>query len=108
MPHNLLQQIQKEGNVVLMSLAHFCNCTEAEILNVLTKRNKEQLTKSDMLTNRYLDKETRYGYTNYIQQNGKKKREISIPCAPLKKIQEVIKQRLSYVPISFAATAGKP
>lgn len=90
-----------------MSLACFCNCTEAEILEVLSKRNKEKF-KTDVHENGYVDKENHYGYTNYMQQNGKKKREISIPYAPLKNIQEVIKQRLSYIPISFAATAGKP
>jgi hypothetical protein len=43
-----------------------------------------------------------------MKKNGRKQREISIPCKELKKIQEVIKQRLSYIPVSLVATAGKP
>jgi hypothetical protein len=53
LPHNLLQQIQKEGNVVLMSLARFCNCTEAEILDVLSKRNQENDIKSDTFSTEF-------------------------------------------------------
>ena len=93
---------------MLTSLARFCNCTEAEILEVLTKRNQEKPSKTDVNEHGYVDKKLHYGYTNYMKQNGKKKRKISIPCKELKKIQEIIKQRLSYIPVSLVATAGNP
>lgn len=92
---------------MLTSLARFCNCTEAEILEVLVKRNQEKPNKTDVKKHG-VDKNLHYGYTNYMKQNGKKKREISIPCKELKKIQEIIKQRLSYIPVSLVATAGNP
>lgn len=94
MPDNLLQELSREGNVVLYSLSRFCECSKKDLIEVLMRRN----TTFEGNT---------YGYRKYEKQVGKKKRTIREPYHELKKIQQIIKERLSQIPVSLACTAGK-
>jgi len=53
------------------------------------------------------DKRMIYWYRKRRKQNGKKRRMISEPHEKLKKIQEVLQERLSFIPVSLSSTAGK-
>ncbi|MCX6824946.1 MAG: reverse transcriptase domain-containing protein [candidate division SR1 bacterium] len=106
LPDNIIKEISQEGNLVLRSLSRFCACTEKELIDVLKMRNEDP-TDDAILPYGKKSKKNVYGYIKSWKQVGKKKRLISAPKESLKKIQEGIKTRLSYIPISFASTAGR-
>ncbi len=87
-------------------MSRFCACTEKELIDVLKMRNEDP-TDDAILPYGKKSKKNVYGYIKSWKQVGKKKRLISEPKESLKKIQESIKARLSYIPISFASTAGR-
>ncbi len=107
LPDNLIQDIAREDNIVLRSLARFCDCTEEQLIRVLKMRNKKTHLPYEVLTPSFGGLHS-YGYEKYWKTSWKKKRLISIPNNDLKKIQEMIKERLSYIPVSLACTGGKP
>ncbi len=94
MPDNLVKELSQEGNVVLHSLARFCGCTKEDLLDIFEKRSE---------ADEYLS----YGYSVRHQKIGSKTRPIRVAYDKLKKVQEVLKERLSYIPVSLAATGGK-
>jgi hypothetical protein len=95
LPNNLLKEITRPDNIVLSSLAKFCNCKQEDLVEVLSMRNDPG------------DKRMIYWYRKRRKQNGKKRRMISEPHEKLKKIQEVLQERLSFIPVSLSSTAGK-
>lgn len=94
LPDNLLQKLHKDSSV-LHSLTRFCECTADELFDIFQKRN---ITEGDLW----------YGYKKHLKRNGKKTRRLKEPYDTLKKVQETIKNRLSYIPVSLSATGGKP
>ncbi len=97
LPDNLLNEISKEDNIVLHSLSRFCACKSEHLLEILKMRNQD--------SSRFCH--VSYWYKKYRKKVGKKVRNISEPDEKLKKIQDMIKSRLSMIPVSFASTAWK-
>lgn len=95
LPDNLVKELIREDNRVLYSLSRFCACTKEELLDIFQKRSES-------------DEHLGYGYKIRRQKIGSKIRPIRIPYDKLKKAQEIIKNRLSYIPVSLSATWGKP
>ena len=100
-PDSELQKLKKEGNQVLSSLARFCDCTEKDILSVLELRNTPISIAKD-------NTEFNFAYKQRTQKVGEKIRFLQKPHPDLRKIQETIKERFAYIPISLSATGGKP
>lgn len=95
MPDNLVKELSQEGNVVLYSLARFCGCTREDLLDIFQKRSES-------------DEYLAYGYKIRRQKIGSKTRPIRVAYDKLKKVQEMLKERLAHVPVSLSATGGKP
>ncbi|MDD2536981.1 MAG: reverse transcriptase domain-containing protein [Candidatus Absconditabacteria bacterium] len=95
----LLQELAKEDNIVLESLAKFCKCSKKELIEILESRNKE------LSEQKYRPKIT-FGYKKYQKKVNNKLRELREPTPALKKIQETIRKYLMYIPVSLSSTAG--
>lgn len=95
LPNNLVKELTKEDNKVFSSLCRFCKCTKEELMDILQKRNESES---------YLA----YWYKVQRRKIKDKTRSIKIPYDTLGKIQDTIKERLSYIPVSLCATWGKP
>jgi hypothetical protein len=94
LPHELVQELRKEDNMVLYSVARFCSCTTKELINVLEYRNKHA---------KYLS----FWYRKFAKKVGKKTRILRAPIKELEKIQKILKERFSQIPTSLAAMGGK-
>jgi hypothetical protein len=89
-PDSLVHDLDRES-LVVKSLTRFCECTVDELFDIFQKRNDS----TDELL---------HGYKKYRKRNGTKTRIIREPYDTLKKVQETIKNRLSYIPVSLSAT----
>jgi len=99
LPDHRIQELKKEGNIVLTSLARLCECSKEDLLRVLMDRNTPQIVDQPQ--------EGVFGYKKYKKQENNKVRTLREPKPQLKKIQETIRKYLLRIPVSLASTAGE-
>lgn len=103
-----IEHLKNEDSIVLYNLSRFCNTTKNDLIHALELRNKPFAMWKVLVKNDLKMTDLVYWYHILEKTVWKKTRTILNPEIWIKHIQEQISERFTRVPVSLAATGGKP